>query len=582
MRFAFYGRLSTDDRQDVTLARPSQYEACERKVAAQGEITCEFFDQESGAHADRPELNNLLAEARDKQNRRFDRVVIFQTSRLARDRVDAALFERKLKRRGVPISYVKGGDSEIEIGIHQAIDQHMRSHLKEETRRGMTQNALNGWRNGGRPAYGYALERLPHPVASRASQGDTKSRLVVDPDQAGTLAWIFERWAVAEWGLVRIADDLNARKVPSPAHVDSARNTHGHWSYSTIRSILKNPVYLGRMTWDKLDFATARESRNEDDDDGPIVKRRDESEWVRSEVEHPALVSDELWSLAQERFRKPKSSGLPRRKRAVPGNKNSPMLTRTPHLLSGMVKCCTGHPERATYGAVMKGKTYYRCDYSRGYGKAAAEQIEGHGVLCSTREDVLLPLIFDFFDRRVFGPTRIDLLNEQLASQGQHQKDAARKERTKLERAITDADTAIDKQVRSTEEGVPARVVTKRIKELEIEQEAAKAALAQLGPAVTDDTGSFAIQLDRIPDLSGLMRSATPDVLRALFESFNLRVAYDKQNGSIRISATITEAMADALGTEEIPSAPVAVGGIAGACVVSDGDRVQEDYPLAA
>ena len=47
LRFAFYGRLSTDDRQDVTLARPSQLEACQRKAAELGgEIVVEFFDQE--------------------------------------------------------------------------------------------------------------------------------------------------------------------------------------------------------------------------------------------------------------------------------------------------------------------------------------------------------------------------------------------------------------------------------------------------------------------------------------------------------------------------------------------------------
>ncbi len=49
IRFAFYGRLSTDDKQDQTLARPSQLEACRRKAAELGgEIVCEFFDQESG------------------------------------------------------------------------------------------------------------------------------------------------------------------------------------------------------------------------------------------------------------------------------------------------------------------------------------------------------------------------------------------------------------------------------------------------------------------------------------------------------------------------------------------------------
>jgi len=33
LHFAFYGRLSTEDKQDQTLARPSQLEACRRKAA---------------------------------------------------------------------------------------------------------------------------------------------------------------------------------------------------------------------------------------------------------------------------------------------------------------------------------------------------------------------------------------------------------------------------------------------------------------------------------------------------------------------------------------------------------------------
>ena len=66
-RFAFYGRLSTDDKQDQTLARPSQLEACRRKAAELGgEIVVEFFDQESGAKDDRPGWTALTQEARDR------------------------------------------------------------------------------------------------------------------------------------------------------------------------------------------------------------------------------------------------------------------------------------------------------------------------------------------------------------------------------------------------------------------------------------------------------------------------------------------------------------------------------------
>ena len=44
IRFAFYGRLSTTDKQDASLARPSQLAACERKAAELGGVLATAAD----------------------------------------------------------------------------------------------------------------------------------------------------------------------------------------------------------------------------------------------------------------------------------------------------------------------------------------------------------------------------------------------------------------------------------------------------------------------------------------------------------------------------------------------------------
>ncbi len=50
MRFAFYGRVSTEDNQDPTLSLPRQLANCERAVAeAGGRVVAHFYDVESGA-----------------------------------------------------------------------------------------------------------------------------------------------------------------------------------------------------------------------------------------------------------------------------------------------------------------------------------------------------------------------------------------------------------------------------------------------------------------------------------------------------------------------------------------------------
>jgi Resolvase, N terminal domain len=64
-RFAWYGRLSTKDKQDPTLSFPSQRQACESKTAElNGRIVCDFTDQEPGRRDDRAGWSELVREAK--------------------------------------------------------------------------------------------------------------------------------------------------------------------------------------------------------------------------------------------------------------------------------------------------------------------------------------------------------------------------------------------------------------------------------------------------------------------------------------------------------------------------------------
>jgi site-specific DNA recombinase len=535
-RFAFYGRLSTDDKQDETLARPSQLEACGRKAAELGgEIVCEFFDQESGARDDRPGWTSLTQEARDSHTRRFDAVVIYQTSRLSRDRVSAGLFHRELRKVGVEIHYAVGAgdpataEGGLMIALQQAFDEYERRKLSRETKRGMRQGALQGFRNGGRPPYGYRLEPSPHPVAARAKAGETKTRLIPDEEQAAVVSEIFHLWSDRGYGCQAIADHLNRPGgPPSPSHVDSARNVRGDWAKSTIWALLKNPTYTGWLVWNRLDFATQREA-------GGTARLRAEEEWVVSEVEHLPLVSDALFAKAQDRFKqRPRSSG--RR-----GSKT--------YLLTGMVRCASGHQPLAMYGRTRKGHTYMTCDYGRSYGKVAADQIEGHGQWLSVREDALLPLVERFFCERIFGPMRLDKLARQLRTHQKAATKAAYGTQKRLRDDVADLDERIGKQIEALEQGIEPQLVSKRIEKLRRAKEAAEIELRALSPPSADSEPSedAPALLARLPDLGDALRNAPKQLKRQVFEAFCLEISYDKLNRRIEISATITEAIADAL-----------------------------------
>jgi DNA invertase Pin-like site-specific DNA recombinase len=103
--FAAYARISTRDKQDLSLSFPSQFEAGHKRVAEMGgSVVCEFIDEQTGADDDRPGWSELIAEARDRGHRRFDGVVLYSTSRLSRDRVSAGLLNASFASSASPSS----------------------------------------------------------------------------------------------------------------------------------------------------------------------------------------------------------------------------------------------------------------------------------------------------------------------------------------------------------------------------------------------------------------------------------------------------------------------------------------------
>ncbi|HEY2335479.1 MAG TPA: recombinase family protein [Solirubrobacterales bacterium] len=288
-RFAWYGRLSTKDKQDPTLSFPSQREACAEKAAELGgEIVCEFTDQEAGRRDDRAGWADLLRETKELDARRFDAVIVYGTSRLSRDLFHALTYEREMTRAGIEVFYaLTAGDQTSPEGrlirhMFQALDQFEVEKLGREVRRGQKQNTRQGYRNGGRAPYGYRLRHETHPDPARAKAGDTKSRLVVDSEQAPVIAEMFERF-LAGAGYKEIANELNRPGgPPPPSHVDSKRNTSGKWAKTTIKSMLENPTYTGRLYWNRLD------SRAHKQGVGPVVRRSPE-EWVEADERHEAL-----------------------------------------------------------------------------------------------------------------------------------------------------------------------------------------------------------------------------------------------------------------------------------------------------
>jgi site-specific DNA recombinase len=536
MRFAWYGRLSTKDKQDPTLSFPSQREACEHKASELGgQIVRDFTDQESGRREDREAWSELVAEARDRDTRRFDAVVIYSTSRLARDLFHALAFERELARAGVQVYYaIAAGDPTSPEGrlmrhLFQALDQFEVEKLGREVRRGQTENTRQGYRNGGRAPHGYQLKRVPHPDPRRARSGDHKSLLEPDPEQAPVIMEIFERY-LAGSGFKEIANHLNRPGgPPSPKHVDSRRNTAGKWSKTTIRAILENHVYTGRLYWNRLDFRQTKLR------EGPLI-RRPEDEWIQAERRHEAIVPDDWFQQAQEQLTKrPKTEGSRRRS-----------AQRRTYALRGIVHCATGHNPLRMHGKERKGITYYACCYRIAYGDKAAEAL-GHGKWQYVREDALLPVIDHFFATNIFGAQRIHHLRAQHADLGPSIATEDTQENDRLREQIADIEHRIELQVHAIEAGVEPTLVSARINALKHEQRDLQRALATSERSTASrphtDLDSACELLDQLPLLDNELAEADPELRRQVLDAFRFAVEIDRNTPGIRLRALVSSAL---------------------------------------
>jgi len=135
--------------------------------------------------------------------------------------------------------------------VKQGVAEWYVTDMLERSWDGFKVHTGQGW-NIGKPPYGYAADKVQHPVPAKAAEGQTKTRLGPDPHQAPVVAYIFRLRVVERLGYDAIAARLNTDPdrypVPEPT---SAHRRRGVWSGSAVRDVLHNPKYTGYMVWNR-------------------------------------------------------------------------------------------------------------------------------------------------------------------------------------------------------------------------------------------------------------------------------------------------------------------------------------------
>lgn len=251
----------------------------------------------SGRKADRrPEFQRMISLAKQSPSP-FDVILVWKYSRFARNQEESIVYKSLLRKQckveviSVSEPVVDGPFGSLIERIIEWMDEYYSIRLSGEVIRGMTEKALRGGYQA-RPPLGYRIDRKGDPP-------------IIVPEEAEVIKIIFDKYINAHMGIFEIARYLNSMGF---------KTSHGKpFERRSIEYILQNPTYCGMIRWNRTENET-----NE---------IRDESEWIVTDGHHEAIISKEVFSAAQKRF---KEEYRPKGSRPTSTYK---------HWLSGLVKC---------------------------------------------------------------------------------------------------------------------------------------------------------------------------------------------------------------------------------------------------
>lgn len=310
-------------------------------------VDCYCDDGWSGTNFNRPAFQRMIG---DIEGGKVNTVIVKDLSRFGREYAQMGLYiEHYFEEKGVRfLSLAENIDSSqglnnLVLPFTNVINSLYARQASEKTKAAHRARAKNGMFLGSRAPYGY--------------QKDPSDRhhLIVDPEAAEVVKEIFRMFADGI-GYVRMTKILRERNILNPQAYFNQNNPDYYkhsdywrkpfdWHATSVRAILNNPVYLGKLTFGKTKTK------------GFFDKRRvatEESDWIVVEHTHEPLVSQELWDTVHQMMKA-------RRRENGSGHVQP---------FAGLVKCAgCGSSLNASYDK-KKGKyTGFSCWVYKNYGK---------------------------------------------------------------------------------------------------------------------------------------------------------------------------------------------------------------------
>ena len=299
-------------------------------------IAGEYSDEgKSGKNiAGRVDFQRMLNDIACKKDG-VEYVLVFKLSRFGRNAADTLTSLQFMQDYGVNLISVEDGiDSSKEAGklmVHvlSAVAEIERENILVQTMEGRKQKAREGKWNGGFAPYGYKL---------------VDGELIIEEDEAEAIRIIFDKFVHTNLGYNGVVNYLNNNGIKKKARQNGYLT---QFTTSTVKAILDNPVYYGKIAYGRRKTTKIEGTRNE----YHVVAQK---EFDLYDGRHKAIVDEQLWKDAQAK------------RRATASKLEKKHDLDHEHVLSGLVKCpvCGA----GLYGNVKRAKrkdgTYYKTYFS--------------------------------------------------------------------------------------------------------------------------------------------------------------------------------------------------------------------------
>lgn len=288
IKVAIYVRVSTEEQAQHGYSIDAQLQTLRNYCKLYGKtIAAEYVDRGVSGKSivGRYELQKMLKDAQEKK---FDEVIVWKISRLARKTIDLLKIVEDLSKNNITFrSFSENFETETPMGrfalqMMGAVGELERNTIIDNVKLGMAQRSRQGLWNGG-ICLGYKSE-----VVGNNARGGKETRLVIVEEEAIIVRKIFTMYGQGK-GLRAIANYLNRE-----GYLTKRGNA---FSTDSIKEIILNPLYVGKVRFNRFENWSER-------------RRKGKSEnIIIVDGIHEPIIEQKLWdkvqAIQQQKAKKP-------------------------------------------------------------------------------------------------------------------------------------------------------------------------------------------------------------------------------------------------------------------------------------